>query len=609
MCGIVGGIAERNVTPILLEGLKRLEYRGYDSAGIAVIHQSKIHLVRRCGKVRDLVAEAEAQSLSGFIGIAHTRWATHGKPSEDNAHPQMSGSDLAIVHNGIIENYEVVKASLVKKGFKFQSQTDTEVIAHCLQDAYQKTKNLKKALEAAVTQLEGAYAIAVMVVDQPDCLMVARKGSPLVIGLGLGENFIASDILALLPVTQSFILLEEGDIATVYKDKIDIQDSSGQAVVRPHKQVNISAQATEKGDYRHYMQKEIFEQSLALSNALEGRLLDHSVPDNVFGARASEIFDKTKSIQIVACGTSYHAGLVGKYWLEALAGIPTQVEIASEFRYRKAVVSENTLLVVISQSGETADTLAALEGIDKKKLSGTLSICNVPESSIVRKTDCVLLTHAGPEIGVASTKAFTTQLVGLLLLTVVLGRRHTLSKAAEHALVQDLRSLPSRVEKILLLDAEIKGIVSHFRSASSALFLGRDKQVAIAMEGALKLKEISYIHAEAYSAGELKHGALALVDENMPVVVIVPNDGLLPKMKANIEEVRTREGRLILIVEQGVDLIPQPGTVIIEVPAMPNVLSPILMTIPLQLLAYHVAVEKGTDVDQPRNLAKSVTVE
>ena len=609
MCGITGGVSKRNVADILIEGLRRLEYRGYDSAGIAVIAGDHIQRIRRCGKVQKLAELVNDTHLSGNIGVAHTRWATHGKPSENNAHPHMSGSDLAIVHNGIIENYEILKKQLLEKGFVFESETDTEVIVHCVQEKYQKTANLLQAVKEASIELEGAYALAVMSLREPDHLIVVRRGSPLVIGLGIHENFIASDILALLPVTQTFIVLEEGDIASVYEHEVIIQDKSGKVVERPIRQAHVTLQSTEKGTYRHFMQKEIFEQPVAVSSALEGRCLERMVPDAIFGEKAASIFDKTKAVYIVACGTSYHAGLVGKYWLEALAGIPTQVEIASEFRYRHPVLLPGTLLVVISQSGETADTLAALQGVDRAQLSGTLSICNVPESSMVLQTDCVLLTHAGPEIGVASTKAFTTQLTGLLLLTASLGRRFHLTEPQAHLLIQHLRSLSERLEQILLIDESVKSLVPLFRAASSALFLGRDKQVPIAMEGALKLKEISYIHAEAYSAGELKHGALALVDEGLPIVVLAPNDALAGKLRSNIEEMAARGGKIIVFAEEGVVFPPHLPLHVVYVPSMPNVLSPILMTIPLQLLAYHVAVDKGTDVDQPRHLAKSVTVE
>ncbi len=609
MCGITGGVAQRNVVPILLEGLRRLEYRGYDSAGIAVLHEGHIDRVRQCGKVQELCSKAQAAALVGTVGVAHTRWATHGKPSEDNAHPHMSGESLAVVHNGIIENYEALREALIAKNFVFRSQTDTEVIAHCLHEAYAQTADLLQAVVQAVQRLEGAYALAVISAEEPNRLVVARRGSPLVIGLGLSENFIASDPLALLPVTQTFILLEEGDIAVIEREHIWIQDKTGYPVQRASRQIQVSLQATEKGTYRHFMHKEIFEQPAAIHEALAGRLLDKSIPDHIFGAKAADIFDQTTAVQIIACGTSYHAGLVAKYWLESVAGISTQVEIASEFRYRDPVLRPNTLLVLISQSGETADTLAALQGADKSQLSGTLGICNVPESALVRACDCVLLTHAGPEIGVASTKAFTTQLVALLLLTAVLGRRRGLGARILEELIQALRSLPERMERVLNLEEGLKSAVPYFRGVSSALFLGRRKQVAIAMEGALKLKEISYIHAEAYPAGELKHGPLALIDEHMPIVVLIPKDALLPKMKSNVEEIKARGGQIIAIVEEGVHLAADKVDCLIVLPTMPSLLVPILMTLPLQLLAYHVAVDKGTDVDQPRHLAKSVTVE
>jgi glucosamine--fructose-6-phosphate aminotransferase (isomerizing) len=609
MCGITGGIGERNMVPVLLEGLKRLEYRGYDSAGIACWHKGKITRVRHCGKVRDLVDKPAIHELSGTMGIAHTRWATHGRPSEKNAHPHMSGESLAIVHNGIIENYTESKKQLGSRGFVFQSDTDTEVIAHSIQEFYQQHPDFAQAVKKAVATLEGSYALAIMSAEQPNYLMAVRKGCPMVIGLGIGENFVASDVLALLPVTQSFIVLEDGDVAAVYRDKVVIWDKTGQLVTRDLRHIQLSSQTAEKGSYRHFMQKEIFEQAMAISESLEGRLLGQTVPDHIFGDKASNVFDETQAVQIVACGTSYHAGLLGKYWIESLAGIPTQVEVASEFRSRKSALPQNTLFVVISQSGETLDTLASLQAVDKSRLSGVLGICNVPESAIVRSSECVFLTHAGPEIGVASTKAFTTQLVALLLLSVVLGRRHSLSKKDEHSIVQALRSLPESIEKLFLLDDTIKALVSQFKSSHSALFLGRGSLVPIAMEGALKLKEISYIHAEAYPAGELKHGPLALVDETMPVVALVANDGLLAKMCISLEQVEARGGRLIIFAEEGAQLPLGDLSCVIWLPAMPAILAPILMTIPLQLLAYHVAVEKGTDVDQPRNLAKSVTVE
>ncbi len=609
MCGITGGIGERNIVPVLLAGLKRLEYRGYDSAGIACWQNGKMTRVRHCGKVRDLIEKPAIQELSGTMGIAHTRWATHGRPSEKNAHPHMSGESLAIVHNGIIENYTESKKQLSARGFVFQSDTDTEVIAHSIQEFYQQHPDFAQAVRQAVATLEGSYALAIMSAEQPHYLMAVRKGCPMVIGLGVKENFVASDVLALLPVTQSFIVLEEGDVAAVYRDKVIIWDKTGQLVTREVRHIQMSSQTAEKGPYRHFMQKEIFEQALAINESLEGRLLGKTVPDHIFGDKASSVFDQTQAIQIVACGTSYHAGLLGKHWIESLAGIPTQVEVASEFRSRKSALPQNTLFVVISQSGETLDTLASLQAVDKGRLSGILGICNVPESAIVRSSECVFLTHAGPEIGVASTKAFTTQLVALLLLSVVLGRRHSLSKEDEHSIVQALRCLPECIEKLFLLDNAIKSLVPQFKTSNSALFLGRGSLVPIAMEGALKLKEISYIHAEAYPAGELKHGPLALVDETMPVVALVINDGLLAKMCISLEQVEARGGRLIVFAEEGVPLPLGDLSCVIWLPAMPAILAPILMTIPLQLLAYHVAVEKGTDVDQPRNLAKSVTVE
>ncbi|SCY62966.1 MULTISPECIES: glutamine--fructose-6-phosphate transaminase (isomerizing) [unclassified Pseudomonas] len=610
MCGIVGAVAERNITAILLEGLKRLEYRGYDSAGVAVFtHDEKLERMRRPGKVSELEQALDAEPLLGRLGIAHTRWATHGAPCERNAHPHFSG-DLAVVHNGIIENHEALREQLKALGYVFTSDTDTEVIAHLLNHKLKDLADLTVALKATVKELHGAYGLAVISAKQPDRLVAARSGSPLVIGLGLGENFLASDQLALRQVTDRFMYLEEGDIAEIRRDSVQIWDIDGKAVERETVQYRDGAEAADKGEFRHFMLKEIHEQPAVVQRTLEGRMSQNQVLVQAFGPQAAELFAKVRNVQIVACGTSYHAGMVARYWLEELAGIPCQVEVASEFRYRKVVVQPDTLFVTISQSGETADTLAALRNAKELGFLASLAICNVGISSLVRESDLTLLTQAGREIGVASTKAFTTQLVGLLLLTLSLGQvRGTLGEGVEAKLVEELRRLPARLGEALAMDSTVEKIAELFAEKNHTLFLGRGAQFPVAMEGALKLKEISYIHAEAYPAGELKHGPLALVDNDMPVVTVAPNNELLEKLKSNLQEVRARGGQLIVFADEQAGMTNGEGTHVVHMPHIHDILSPILYTIPLQLLSYYVAVLKGTDVDQPRNLAKSVTVE
>ncbi|MGF6459635.1 glutamine--fructose-6-phosphate transaminase (isomerizing) [Pseudomonas frederiksbergensis] len=610
MCGIVGAVAERNVTAILLEGLKRLEYRGYDSAGVAVYtNDEKLLRTRRPGKVSELEQALIEEPLVGRLGIAHTRWATHGAPCERNAHPHFSG-DLAVVHNGIIENHEALREQLKALGHVFTSDTDTEVIAHLLHEKLKLQPDLTVALKATVKELHGAYGLAVISALQPDRLVAARSGSPLVIGLGMGENFLASDQLALRQVTDRFMYLEEGDIAEIRRDSVQIWDIDGALVQRESVQYRDGAEAADKGEFRHYMLKEIHEQPVVVQRTLEGRLSQNHVLVEAFGPQAAELFAKVRNVQIVACGTSYHAGMVARYWLEELAGIPCQVEVASEFRYRKVVVQPDTLFVSISQSGETADTLAALRNAKELGFLASLAICNVGISSLVRESDLTLLTQAGREIGVASTKAFTTQLVGLLLLTLSLGQvRGTLAEGVEATLVEELRRLPTRLGEALAMDSTVEKIAELFAEKNHTLFLGRGAQFPVAMEGALKLKEISYIHAEAYPAGELKHGPLALVDNDMPVVTVAPNNELLEKLKSNLQEVRARGGELIVFADEQAGMTNGEGTHVVHMPHIHDILSPILYTIPLQLLSYYVAVLKGTDVDQPRNLAKSVTVE
>ena len=610
MCGIVGGVAQRDVAPILLEGLKRLEYRGYDSAGMAAINGTGcIARHRKVGKVAELEKAMQAEPLPGGIGIAHTRWATHGVPSENNAHPHICNEMIAVVHNGIIENFEELREEQTRAGFRFTSETDTEVIVHQVARYYEKSGDLLKAVEQARNDLKGAYALGVIAKDKPEEMITARQGSPLVIGLGIGENFIASDVQALLPVTQRFIYLENGDIARISRDGLEILDKDLTPVEREVRTSAQSVNAIERGEFKHYMLKEIYEQPAAVSETLQGRITETDISERIFGAAAGDIFDQVKRVQIVACGTSYHAGLVAKYWFESLAGIRCDIEVASEFRYRSRVVEDNTLFVTISQSGETADTLAALHQSKQENFLGSLCICNVPESSLVRDSDLSLMTHAGPEIGVASTKAFTTQLVALLLLVIAIGKRQKLSAEQIKEIIVALKQLPTRIETALRQDDEIQKLSNDFIDKHHALFLGRGVEYPIAMEGALKLKEISYIHAEAYPAGELKHGPLALVDEDMPVVTVAPNNDLLEKLRSNLEEVRARGGKLYVFATRESGMEKSEGVEVVEMEDVPDVIAPIVNVVYLQLLSYHVAVLKGTDVDQPRNLAKSVTVE
>ena len=610
MCGIVGGVAQRDVIPILVEGLKRLEYRGYDSAGVAIVDgRSRLERLRVLGKVGVLEASLAEHTLSGTTGIAHTRWATHGEPSTRNAHPHVSHDAVALVHNGIIENHAALRARQRLLGYELTSETDTEVAVHQIHFHLQKGKDLLRAVLDARAELEGAYALGVISTREPGRLVAARRGSPLVIGIGIGEHFIASDVFALLPVTQRFIHLEEGDVADLRRESVEIYDLHGQRVERPVSISSLSADAADKAGYRHYMQKEIFTQARAVADTLEGRVLAGRVVEDAFGFAAPGVFDRVRAIQIVACGTSYHAGLVARYWMEAVAGVPCSVEVASEFRYRRQVVLPGTLIVAISQSGETADTLAALREARTLGYAATLAICNVPESSLTREADLVFLTRAGPEIGVASTKAFTTQLTALLMLVIALGRRRGIDRDAESSLVAKLESVPGLLAQILESDERIRRLAERFADKHHTLYLGRGALYPVAMEGALKLKEISYIHAEAYPAGELKHGPLALVDEDMPVIAVAPNNALLEKLMSNLEEVRARGGRLFVFADPSVEMKASPGVEVVEVPPVGDLIAPILYTVPLQLLAYHVAVLKGADVDQPRNLAKSVTVE
>ena len=607
MCGIVGALAQRDVSSILLEGLYRLEYRGYDSAGIALIDDRKLERFRALGKVRELEAKLPGDQ-PGHIGIAHTRWATHGEPSESNAHPHFSSERIAVVHNGIIENYQGIRERLLNEGYQFSSETDTEVVAHLIDSYFED--DLFAAVKKAVDELEGAFALGIIATDDPQTLVACRRGNPLVVGVGIKENFVASDASALLPVTNRFIYLDEGDYVVLSKNHYQVFDATGQLKQPEVKVSELSSDFANKGEYRHYMLKEIHEQGQAVAECLEGRVSDKAVLDAIFGYEADAIFGRVKNIQIIACGTSYHAGLVAKYWIESMLDLPCQVEVASEFRYRKSVVPEDTLFVTLSQSGETADTLSALRSLTSKNYCGSLSICNAPESSLVRESNLVLMTRAGPEIGVASTKAFTTQLVALLLLVAALGKKQQrLDENMIAAIVGELNSLPGHIEKLLKLEAQIEIIAEDFVDKQHALFLGRGEHYPIAMEGALKLKEISYIHAEAYPAGELKHGPLALVDAEMPVIVVAPNDDLLEKLHSNMQEVKARGGKLYVFAHRGAHLDPAADDVVVEMDCDTNWITPILSTIPLQLFSYHVAVLRGTDVDQPRNLAKSVTVE
>ena len=610
MCGIVGAVAQRDVAPILLEGLRRLEYRGYDSAGLAVQDAAgHISRERALGKVASLAERLVAHPLAGPTGLAHTRWATHGAPSDRNAHPHMAGERVALVHNGIIENHETLHRSLEADGYRFESETDTEVVVKQIDRELESAEDLLGAVFATLTQIEGAYALGVICRDEPGRLVAARRGSPLVIGVGIGEYFIASDVQALLPVTRAFIFLEEGDVADLRRDSLVIYDENQRVVERPVRQSELSADAAERGGYRHFMLKEIHQQPAVVAETLEGRLTDTEVLEQGFGPAAAGLFSQVQRVQIVACGTSYHAGLVARYWFEEHAGLPCDVEVASEYRYRKHVVAPGTLFVTISQSGETADTLAALREGRKLGYLATMAICNVPESSLVRESDLVLMTRAGPEIGVASTKAFTTQLVALLLLVVALGRHHALEAGPAAEMVAALRGLPRALEQALELDGEIARLAELLVERQHALFLGRGLHYPVALEGALKLKEISYIHAEAYPAGELKHGPLALVDAEMPVVAIAPRDDLVGKLKSNLQEVRARGGTLLVFADADARYAEDSATRVLTIPHCHPLIAPVVYTVPLQLLAYHVAVLRGTDVDQPRNLAKSVTVE
>lgn len=610
MCGIVGAVAQRDVAEILINGLHRLEYRGYDSAGVAVVDPNhELHRVRCLGKVKALDEAVAVKPLIGGTGIAHTRWATHGEPSEANAHPHTSGN-FAVVHNGIIENHEELRELLKSRGYVFNSQTDTEVIAHLVEWEMRTASTLLEAVQKTVKQLTGAYGMVVLDREHPEHLVAARSGSPLVIGLGIGENFLASDQLALLSVTRRFIYLEEGDIAEITRRTVDIYDAKGQKVERQVHESNLENDAAEKGKFRHFMQKEIYEQPNALINTMEGRILHNNVIVDAIGNGASEILEKVEHIQIVACGTSYNAGMTARYWFEALAGVSCDVEIASEFRYRKFVTRPNSLLVTISQSGETADTLAALRLAKEKGYMAALTICNVSSSSLVRESDLAFMTRAGVEVGVASTKAFTTQLAALLMLVTAIGKvKGNISNEQEVEIVKALQSLPAEVEKALAFDKDIEALAEDFAEKNHALFLGRGEFYPIAMEASLKLKEISYIHAEAYAAGELKHGPLALIDADMPVIVVAPNNELLEKVKSNIEEVRARGGQLYVFADKEAGFTPSEGMKIITMPKVNEIIAPIFYTVPMQLLSYHVALIKGTDVDQPRNLAKSVTVE
>jgi glucosamine--fructose-6-phosphate aminotransferase (isomerizing) len=609
MCGIVGVVAERNSVPILMEGLRRLEYRGYDSAGIAVLEGGRVARLRTVGKVKILQDALDAAPISGHVGIAHTRWATHGVPTTHNAHPHISRDGVAIVHNGIIENHEALRADLKGLGYRFTSETDTEVIAHRIHHHLGASADLFEAVRTTVAELQGAYALAVVCEADPECIVVAREGCPVVIGLGIDENFVASDVAALLPVTRRFMFLEEGDVSEIRRKSIKILDAAGARAARAIRESDLPADAVERGPYRHFMLKEIHEQPRAIAQTLEERVAGGKLLEAAFGPLAQQVFKKVKAVHIAACGTSFHAGLVASYFIEQICRIPARIEIASEYRYRDPVITPDTLFVTISQSGETADTLAALRNAKRATYLSTLTICNVAESSMVRESELVLLTRAGPEIGVASTKAFTTQLTALAMLTIALAK-HRAEAIQERDLISQLLQLPGLVERTLKLDATIQGLAEVFADKHHALFLGRGPLHAIAMEGALKLKEISYIHAEGYAAAELKHGPLALVDEDMPVVAVAPNNELLEKLKSNLHEVRARGGKLFVFADPCAGMHSGEGVTVIAMPAPVTALqAPVVFAIPLQLLAYHVAVLKGTDVDQPRNLAKSLTVE
>jgi len=610
MCGIVGAVAQRDVSEILLEGLQRLEYRGYDSAGLAVISNSaELQCLRRVGKVKALADAVAEHPVSGGTGIAHTRWATHGEPNEANAHPHISNDTIAVVHNGIIENHVQLRAQLQSQGYQFSSDTDTEVITHLVHWHLQTESSLLAAVQKTVKQLEGAYGTVVIDKRTPDRLIVARSGSPLVIGYGLGEHFVASDQLALLPVTRRFAFLEEGDVAEVTRTAVNIFDIDGNSVQREVKESEVSHDAGDKGQYKHYMLKEIYEQPVALQRTIEGRIANGKVQDSAFGENATQLLKDVKHVQIIACGTSYHSAMTARYWFESIAGVSCNVEIASEFRYRKSIVMPNSLLVTMSQSGETADTLAALRLAKESGYMASLTICNVPGSSLVRESDLAYMMKAGAEIGVASTKAFTVQLAGLMMLVAAIGRHNALTTEGEAEIVSALQSLPAKVQQTLTMDKAIQALAEDFADKHHSLFLGRGEQYPIAMEGALKLKEISYIHAEAYAAGELKHGPLALVDADMPVIVVAPDNELLEKLKSNVEEVRARGGLMYVFADKNAQFSSDDTMKVLEVPASDPLLAAVIYTIPLQLLSYHVALIKGTDVDQPRNLAKSVTVE
>lgn len=608
MCGIVGAISNRDITPILLDGLNRLEYRGYDSAGLAVINEQNTLLRERSiGRVATLKQQVTNAAIQGQLGIAHTRWATHGKPTEHNAHPHISSDTVAVVHNGIIENHEALREAQKASGYQFTSETDTEVIVHQIDSHLKQGQDLLSAVQDTVKELKGAYGLGVISLDDKSTLIAARRGSPLLIGLGDSESFIASDMSALISVARKYVVLEDGDVAKISTEEIQIFDEVGKQVERNVLTSSLNNDAVELGEFKHYMEKEIHEQTRSITETLEGRLGAETILEKAFGADTTSILDKIQEVKIIACGTSYHSALVSRYWFEEF-GIRCDVEIASEYRYRKHVVAPDTLFVTISQSGETADTMAALEAAKKMGYAHSLCICNVPESSLVRGSDLSIMTHAGPEIGVASTKAFTTQLVALLMLAICL-RRRRIQDHTENELVNELRTLPTQIEHALQLKESIKQMAKDFEDKHHALFLGRGAQYPIAMEGALKLKEISYIHAEAYAAGELKHGPLALVDEKMPVVAVAPNNELLEKLKSNLEEVRTRGGKLYIFADPASGIVSDNDITVINVAPVNNYIAPIIYTIPLQLLSYHVALLKGTDIDKPRNLAKSVTVE
>ena len=610
MCGIVGAVAERDIVPVLVEGLKRLEYRGYDSAGVAVIRENgSLGMRRAVGKVVGLEDKLAKDPLEGMIGVAHTRWATHGGVTEANAHPHLSGGRVAVIHNGIIENFQPIKDEMLEKGYKFESETDTEVAAHLIHDYLKQGLDLVAAVGKAVERFEGAYALLVVDAEDPDRIVVSRVASPLVIGLGDGENFVASGVPALLPVTQRFIYLEQGDLAEIRRDGVSIVDTDGNAVTREVHETEWDSGSAEKAPYDHFMLKEIFDQPSALADTLYGRVANQRVISESLGPKAEELLDQVENIHFVACGTSYNAGCVGKYWIEALAGIPTQVEIASEYRYRNVVVPPKTLFVTLSQSGETADTLEALRMAKELGYIGTLTICNSAHSSMVRESDLVMMTQAGPEIGVASTKAFTTQLLSILIVTLMLAKHRGMSEEREKEFVANLTHAAAASDQALKMSDQLKELAKDFADKQHTLFLGRGPMWPIAMEGALKLKEISYIHAEAYAAGELKHGPLALIDDEMPVVVVAPNNELLEKLKSNMQVVRARGGQLYVFADDATGIESEEGMTVIPMPHADRMIAPIVYTVPLQLLAYHVAVLRGTDVDQPRNLAKSVTVE